>query len=120
MNWQLLLLISAVLAPGNSYADPFLDKARLISARLKGGVPFAVGDPNLNNMVALLKSGQAEQAAAIASNDPDFYDYTLRQFAAAMLNRENDERQNGLNDFITTIIGTVRDNAYFGSILYMD
>ncbi|MEJ2256804.1 MAG: hypothetical protein P8X98_07305 [Woeseiaceae bacterium] len=61
----------------------------------------------------------AECAAYIAMEDPSFYNVTLKNFAAPWTNREFSVFV-PLNDYIATVIGLIRDDADFRTVLYED
>jgi hypothetical protein len=61
----------------------------------------------------------AECAAHIAMEDPNFYSVTLKNFAAPWTNREFNVFVS-LNDYIATVIGLIRDDADFRTVLYDD
>ena len=58
-------------------------------------------------------------AANIAMDNPNFYAVTLKNFAAPWTNRDRNSFV-PLNDYITLVIGMVRDNVPFDQILYGD
>ncbi|MFT6436821.1 MAG: hypothetical protein ACJAVI_004893 [Candidatus Azotimanducaceae bacterium] len=81
-------------------------------------------------MAELIQSGtgsdaqNAEAAAMLATEHPDFYRTTLKNFAAPWTNRDQSIFV-PLNDYSATIIGIVRDDIDFreilsGDILYTD
>jgi hypothetical protein len=61
----------------------------------------------------------AECAAFIAMENPSFYNVTLKNFAAPWTNREFSVFV-PLNDYIATVIGLIRDDADFRTVLYDD
>ena len=61
----------------------------------------------------------AECAAYIAMEDPSFYSVTLKNFAAPWTNREFNVFV-PLNDYIATVIGMIRDDRDFRTVLYED
>ena len=58
-------------------------------------------------------------AALMATNDPKFYDDTIRNMAAPWTNRAQSVFV-PLNDYTATVIGMVRDNVPFNTILSAD
>ena len=60
-----------------------------------------------------------ECAAYIAMESPSFYNVTLKNFAAPWTNREFNVFV-PLNDYIATVIGLIRDDADFRTVLYDD
>ena len=102
-----LLLCGASIA----LAGPREQAAR-IHDRL-AGVP--ADEATLTAMAATLP-GNPTAAANIAMNNPNFYAVTLKNFAAPWTNRD----QNAfvpLNDYVTLVMGMVRDNVPFNQIL---
>jgi hypothetical protein len=100
-----LLLLSASIA----LAGPREQAAR-IHDRL-AGVP--ADDATITAMV---NAGLPSGAATIAMDNPNFYAVTLKNFAAPWTNRD----QNAfvpLNDYVTLVMGMVRDNVPFNQIL---
>ncbi len=107
------------LAPGiKHYSSQTLDenfvvssshsKASLMYKRLVG-VSTPVTNPIISQMSVLINSGDLIGAAALATQEPDFYNITVRDFAARMSTR--DETVNSeFSDFIAMFIGTTRDN----------
>lgn len=87
---------------------PELRRAQEIYRRLTGA-NTPIYDPILKEMENYLKAGNPVAAAAIATNQPGFYNRVLVDFASKMSNR--DETINvPLNDFSASIVGAVRDN----------
>jgi hypothetical protein len=83
-------------------------KAALIYQRLTG-IKAPIDSPILKTMEAQVASGDLMGAAATATNDPEFYNNTVKHFAARMSTRE-ESISAGLNDFVATVIGIVRDD----------
>ena len=61
----------------------------------------------------------AECAAYIAMEDTNFYNVTLKNFAAPWTNRDRSVFV-PLNDYIATVIGMIRDNEPFNELLSRD
>lgn len=121
----IVLLLGAVIC-GSAYAGP-REQAKRIHDRLAGVPPSAA---TLDAMAELIQSGtgsaaqNAEAAAMLATEHPDFYRTTLKNFAAPWTNRDQSIFV-PLNDYSATIIGIVRDDIDFreilsGDILYTD
>lgn len=77
----------------------------------------------LEQMSALIASGDIDAAADIAMQNPSFYNVTLKQFVTPWTNEEFDVFA-PLNDYSATVIGMVRDDIDFrlvlsGDILYV-
>ena len=66
-----------------------------------------------------ISAGNALAAAQLAMQDPNFYNVTLRNFAAPMTNKAQSVFV-PLNDYTATIIGMVRDNVPFNTVLSAD
>jgi hypothetical protein len=91
------------------------EQAARIHDRL-AGVP--ADEATLTAMAGHLP-GSPTQAANIAMNNPNFYAVTLKNFAAPWTNRD----QNAfvpLNDYVTLVMGMVRDNVPFNQVLSGD
>ena len=91
------------------------DQAKRIHDRLAGVPPT---DAVLDSMEALLP-GNPQAAAEIAMNDVNFYNVTLKNFAAPWTNRDQSIFV-PLNDYIATVIGMVRDDVAFNTLLSAD
>ena len=85
------------------------EQAKRIHDRLAGIPP---SETVLQQMEAAVDPGQpgvALDAAYIAMDDPNFYNVTLKNFAAPWSN-ENQSAFVPLNDYVATVIGMVRDD----------
>ena len=92
------------------------DLAVLIHNRVVG-VP-AQGEI-LQEMIALLREGKAQEAALLATEHPFFYDFKLRALFTPWSNREGSVSA-PLNDMVATMIGIVRDDLPFNEVLSGD
>ena len=92
------------------------DRARRIHDRLAGVPPT---DTVLDSMELDVANSNATAAAITAMNDPSFYSVTLKNFATPWTNRDMDVFAE-LNDYTATVIGMVRDNVPFNSLLSAD
>ena len=99
------------------------EQAERIYERLAGVQPTP---QVLSQMVAAINgaSGQAGlQAAAVIATDPStaptFYNVTLKNWAMPWTNR-NQSVFMPLNDYVATVIGMVRDNVPFNTVLSGD
>ena len=73
-------------------------------------------------MEALLANGNPADdidAALMATDNPEFYRVTLKNFAASWTNRDQSQFV-ALNDYTATVIGMVRDELDFRQVLYGD
>ena len=92
-------------------------QAKRIHDRL-AGVPAT--NAVINQMEsALLLDDSGKSAAAIALQNPAFYNVTLKNFAAPWTNEEQTVFV-PLNDYSATVIGMIRDNVDFREVLYGD
>jgi len=103
-----VLLIFAFARP--SFADPAAVASKMFS-RLTG-TPLFVDDPRRVEMETAIVAGDLVSAAKIATQDPGFYNVTLRRWAAPMSNRGLSPRVQ-LNDFTAIIVGLTRDDLDF-------
>lgn len=95
------------------------EQAKRIHDRLAGVPP---SDTVLQLMEAEVDPGQpgtAIDAAYRAMEDPNFYNVTLKNFAAPWTNRERSVFV-PLNDYIATVIGMIRDDEPFNTLLSAD
>jgi len=103
----------ALLGASAFAANPDADQATRIYNRIAGVPP-----PNstvLSNMTAT----DPVSAALIATNDPAFYNNTIRNLAAPWTNRAQSVFV-PLNDYTATVVGMVRDNVPFNTLLSAD
>jgi hypothetical protein len=88
-------------------SDVNTQKARRLFQRLAGTDP-TLFDSRVTQVKNLLAAGKGKEAARIVTQDPNFYQKTVRAMAARISTRE--ERPDvPLNDFIATVIGVTRD-----------
>mgnify|MGYP006141126403 FL=1 len=109
-------LTLALLLPSTTAQAGTLEQAKRLHDRL-AGVPADAA--TLNQMQTLLDAGDANGAAELAMQHPDFYRTTLKLFAAAATNRDQDVFE-PLNDYIATVIGLVRDDVDYRQLLQTD
>jgi hypothetical protein len=112
------LALLTLLAGQSAWADS-RDQAKRIHDRIAGVPP---DEQTLSDMAILLdNNNQADAVAAamMATNAREFYNVTLRNFAAPWTNRDQSVFV-PLNDYTATVIGMVRDNADFREILRAD
>jgi hypothetical protein len=89
------------------------DQATRIYNRIAGIPPTAA------ELQQMLAAPTAVAAALIATNDAKFLDDTVRNMAAPWTNR-NQSVFVPLNDYTATVIGMVRDNVPFNTVLSAD
>lgn len=73
----------------------------------------------LLQMAAQIDADQTAEAVKIAMNNEAFYSVTLKNMATPWTNRDQTVFA-PLNDYVATVIGLVRDNADFRTLLYDD
>ena len=117
------LLAFMLAAPASAQTR---EQARRIHDRLAGVPPTETVLQSMTN--ATTASHQvcadnsvtgAECAAYIAMENPSFYNVTLKNFAAPWTNREFNVFV-PLNDYMATVIGMIRDDRDFRTVLYDD
>jgi len=92
------------------------EQARRIHDRLAGVPPT---DAVLTQMAADIAGGQATAAAQLAMTNKNFYNVTLKNFVAPWTNRDQTVFV-PLNDYTATVIGMVRDDVDFSTLLSAD
>jgi len=105
----------AVQACNPAFAGP-REQARRLHDRLAGVPP---SDAVLTQMAADISGGNPTMAAQRAMSNKNFYDVTLKNFAAPWTNVERTVFV-PLNDYTATVIGMVRDNVDFSTVLSAD
>jgi hypothetical protein len=75
--------------------------------------------PNATELANMLAASDAVSAALIATHDAKFYNDTIRNMAAPWTNRDQSVFV-PLNDYTATVIGMVRDDVDFHTILSAD
>ena len=78
------------------------------------GVP-----PSATTLASMMAASTPEAAALMATNDPAFYNDTIRNMAAPWTNRDQSVFV-PLNDYTATVIGMVHDNVPFNQLLSAD
>ena len=106
------LLAAAIALPAQ--AGP-REQAKRIHDRLAGVPP---SESVLAQMEALMAS-DPQAAAYIAMDDTSFYNVTLKNFAAPWTNRDQSVFV-PMNDYIATVIGMIRDDVDFSTLLSAD
>jgi hypothetical protein len=104
----LALLGTAALA-----ASPSADQATRMYNRIAGIPPTAA------QLASMTAASDPVTAALIATNDPAFLNDTIRNLAAAWTNRDQTVFV-PLNDYTATVVGMVRDNVPFNTLLSAD
>ncbi len=101
-----------VSLPMTAHSDA-LEQARRIHDRLAGVPPT---EQVLLDMAADIAGGDEVGAAYRAMDNPGFYNVTLKNWAAPWTNRDQSVFV-PLNDYTATIIGMVRDDVPFNTLL---
>lgn len=109
------LIGCALLLCSQSFAGP-REQAKRIHDRLAGVPPT---EQVLAQMAASIEQGEVRQAAYLAMDNPAFYSVTLKNWITPWTNEEGDIFA-PLNDFSATVIGMVRDDVDFRTILSAD
>mgnify|MGYP001814243507 FL=1 len=113
----LATLLSAVLmAP--AYAG-YREQAKQLHDRLAGVPPTAAVLQQMEDAINPALPGNANTAAYIAMDNVNFYNVTLKNFAAPWTNRDQSIFV-PLNDYIATVIGMIRDDRPFNTLLSDD
>ena len=116
-----LLLVLAVITVFGSltvFADE-RDQAKRIHDRIAGVPPDPAMLDTMANDIANDPTNGPLTAALRATQNPSFYNVTLKNFVAPWTNRDQAVFV-PLNDYTATVIGMVRDNLDFRSVLYGD
>jgi hypothetical protein len=102
----------ALLGANALAANPNADQATRIYNRIAGVPPTAA-------QLAQMTQTDAVSAALLATQDPAFYNNTIRNLAAPWTNRDQSVFV-PLNDYTATVIGMVKDNVPFNTLLSAD
>jgi hypothetical protein len=108
-----LLLLAESAAP--ALADP-TSQAQRIYQRIAGVQP---SDATLDAMVTDINASNPLAAAQLATSDPSFYNVVLKNFVTPWTNRDQTVFA-PLNDYTATVIGMVRDDVAFNTVLSAD
>jgi hypothetical protein len=111
----LLAALLALQAAVPAVAGP-REQARRMHDRIAGVPP---SDAVLTQMAADISGGNPTAAAQRAMASPSFYNVTLKNFAAPWTNRDQSMFV-PLNDYTATVIGMVRDDVDFSTLLSAD
>ena len=103
----------ALLSAGANAQPVTADQAVRMYNRI-AGIP-----PTATELQQMLQAPNAVAAALIATNDPKFLNDTIRNMAAPWTNRDQSVFV-PLNDYTATVIGMVRDNVPFNTVLSAD
>ena len=110
-------LLSAVLAmPAQA---GYREQAKRLHDRLAGVPPSETVLQQMQDAIDPALPGNANTAADIAMDNMNFYNVTLKNFAAPWTNRDQSVFV-PLNDYIAAVIGMVRDDVPFNTLLSGD
>lgn len=113
-RWLMLGLLIFGFATSAS-AGP-REQARRIHDRLAGVPPSELVLQQMETEVDQFQAGNAIDAAYRAMDNPNFYNVTLKNFAAPWTNEAGDVFV-PLNDYMATVIGMIRDDVPFNTLL---
>jgi hypothetical protein len=102
----------ALLGAAAVAANPSADQATRMYNRIAGVPPSST-------VLASMMATDPVSAALLATNDPAFYNNTIRNMAAPWTNRDQSVFV-PLNDYTATVVGMVRDNVPFNTLLSAD
>ena len=103
----------ALLGANALAAGPNADQATRIYNRIAGIPPTAA------ELAQMMAAADPVTAALIATQDPAFYNNTIRNMAAPWTNRDQSVFV-PLNDYTATVVGMVRDDVPFNTLLSAD
>src|SRR5271165_1463303 len=103
----------ALLGSNAFAAGPNADQATRMYNRIAGIPPTAA------QLASMMAAPDPVTAALIATQDPAFYNNTIRNLAAPWTNRDQSVFV-PLNDYTATVVGMVRDNVPFNTLLSAD
>ncbi|MCH8159577.1 MAG: hypothetical protein IIA08_06860, partial [Proteobacteria bacterium] len=104
------------LTPANA---GYREQAKQMHDRLAGVPPSDSVLQQMEDAINPALPGNANTAADIAMNNVNFYNVTLKNFAAPWTNRDRSVFV-PLNDYIATVIGMIRDDEPFNELLSRD
>ena len=117
IQWLIAGLLGLGLASA-AYAGP-REQAKRIHDRIAGVPPTEAVLQAMEAEVDPFQPGTATDAAFRAMDNPNFYNVTLKNFAAPWTNRAQDIFV-PMNDYIATVVGMVRDDVPFNTLLSAD
>src|ERR1700682_6311974 len=119
-RWLPLLGVAWAIALAVQTAPPAFagprEQAQRIYERIPGSPPSATV---LDQMAAKTAAADLAGAAAIATDASTFYSVTLKNFVTPWTNRDQTVFA-PLNDYTATVIGMVRDDVAFNTVLSAD
>ncbi|MFK7895410.1 MAG: hypothetical protein AB8G23_06220 [Myxococcota bacterium] len=112
-SWVVLLLLGSA---AHAQTAENLDRARRMHDRLAGVPP---DDTTLTDMALLIEADDAGAAATLAMTNPNFYNVVLKNWITPWTN-EAQTVFAPLNDYTATVIGMIRDDLPFNTVLTDD
>jgi hypothetical protein len=113
---KLLSIVIAVASiMGIAEAAP-RDVAYKMYSRLTGTPPKK---EILDQMTTLISEGKSKEAAAIAMAEENFYSVFVRNMVSPWVNKDG-KRDYVLNDYTATLIGMIRDDVDFSTVMTHD
>jgi hypothetical protein len=117
LHYVVVLLLSVVLmTPAEA---GYREQAKRLHDRITGVPPTEAVLQSMADAIDPSLPGNATSAAYIAMDDPNFYNVTIKNFAAPWTNRDRSVFV-PLNDYIATVIGMIRDGRPFNTLLSDD
>lgn len=113
---KLLIIAFSGLWAVTSFALTPRESAIKMHNRLAGVPPRA---DVLDQMEVFISQGRAEEAANIAISNKNFINIVMKNWVKSWSNREQSPRVD-LNDYVATVLGVVRDDLPFSTVLYDD
>jgi hypothetical protein len=110
------LLLTVLMTPAHA---GYREQAKQMHDRLAGVPPTESVLQSMTDAIDPSLPGNAASAAYIAMDNPNFYNVTLKNFAAPWTNRDRSVFV-PLNDYIATVIGMIRDGRPFNTLLSDD
>jgi len=114
--WRFLLVAVLAISMMTPAQADNREQAKRMHDRLAGVPP---SDTVLQTMEGMIAVGNDHGAALEAMKNKNFYNVTLKNFAAPWTNRDRSVFV-PLNDYIATVIGMIRDDVAFNTLLSAD
>ena len=119
-TWMQLVLVALIsLSVSATAYGGSREQAQRIHERIAGVPPSETVLTSMQDMISGAQAGGASGAAELAMDNVNFYNVTLKNFAAPWTNRDQSVFV-PLNDYIATVIGMVRDREDFSTLLSGD
>jgi len=113
-----LVTVVALVLATPSHAG-YREQAKRLHDRLAGVPPTDAVLQQMEDAINPSLAGDANTAAYLAMDNVNFYNVTLKNFAAPWTNREQSVFV-PLNDYIATVVGMIRDDRPFNTLLSDD